>query len=101
MFAYTVLYKKVDEKLVNPTSVHSYKRITHPQKNVVHSEKALMWLSNLGGDISIWWAYSAPLGYNRVKVEAKTWLGPVTMPTGAPVGSRFTKDLKLQIHMPT
>ena len=38
------------------------------------------------------WAYSVPPGYNRVEVEAKTWWGPVTMPTGAPVESRFKKD---------
>ena len=47
------------------------------------------------------WAYSIPPGYNRVEVEAKTWWGPVTMPTGAPVESRFKKDHNLQIHIPT
>ena len=61
--------------------------------------QALLWLSKLGADISIWWAYSVPPEYNRVEVEAKTWWGPVTMPTGAPVESRSKKDLNLQIHI--
>ena len=47
-----------------------------------------LWLSKLDGDISIWWAYSVPLGTIGLR-----W-GPVTMPTDAPVESQFQKDLK-------
>ena len=43
--------------------------------------QARLWLLKLGGDISIWWAYSVPPGYDRVEVEAKTWWGPVTART--------------------
>jgi hypothetical protein len=54
-----------------------------------------------------WWGHQymlyaehtlSPPGYYRVEMEAKTWWGPITMPTGAPVKSRFKKEFNLQIH---
>ena len=57
-----------------------------------------------------WWGHQHMVGiicppwvllYLRDEMEeTKTWWGPhtVTMPTGAPVESRFKKDLNLQRH---
>ena len=58
-------------------------------------QQVRLWLSKLGGDISIFWEYSVPPGYNRVEVVAEKY------GAGASVKSRFKKDLNLQIHIPT
>ena len=42
---------------------------------------ARLWLSKLGVDTSIGWAWSAPSGWDRVRVAAKTWCGHVPSST--------------------
>ena len=83
-YAWKLKMKYIQSKVVHGKRVTfetGTSQVQFPGHELAQKHQARLWLSKLGVDTSIGWTESAPPGWDRVKVAAKTWCGHVPTST--------------------